>query len=387
MKNKPNKEHIIAQKDELISEFTSRYWMLMTFIFILYGAMWWKIWQNFDWLAKFFDTFKFSNSIINKYLIDNVEILISFGVVYFTTLAFWKFKKGLFNDSEYKIKFWSGILVHRLFSMVILSPFIIYLLNKTIPNGEYHIFWLIVAWLFYYLLPLFFSIWSKQRKKITDNKCVFLLICTIMIFIIYLCFYINGFWEPMIILFVSWIIFPSSDSLLRSYIVSIDNFNSIEKVHQISSEYTKSLKDWTVWSKITNFILAIETTEENPVSLPLAFESLEILWNMAIAWAFWIIALVWFYDANIITALYIHITLVVSALHLWLISNKFPNIIDIKADWEWYNWVFLLERSEDKILIMNKEGKILFKPDIVSEIRMPFKLIQKEEIINKKSPK
>ena len=374
----------ISLKDELITEFTSRYWMLMVFIFILYGAMWWRIWQNFDWLAKFFDSLKFSNLVISQYLIDHVEILISFGVVYFTTLAFWKFKKGLFNDSEYKIKFWSGILVHRLFSMVILSPFIIYLLNKTIPNGEYHIYWLIISWLLYFILPIFFSIWSKQRKKITDNIYVFLLICTIIIFIIYLCINVYGFWEPVLISFVSWIIFPSSDSLLRSYIVSINNYNSIEKVHQISSEYAESLKDWTVWSKITNFILAIETSEENPVSLPLAFESLEILWNMAIAWAFWIIAFVWFYDVNIITALYIHITLVVSALHLWLISNKFPNIIDIKADWEWYNWVFLLERSEDKILIMNKEGKILFKPDIVSEIRIPFKRKQTGEMTEKK---
>lgn len=69
--------------------------------------------------------------------------------------------------------------------------------------------------------------------------------------------------------------------------------------------------------------------------MPLAFETLEVLGNMTIAGAFGFIILAWFYNANIITTVYVHISLVLCALHLWLVANKFPLNVDLRIGEKW----------------------------------------------------
>lgn len=78
---------------ELISEFTSRYWTLLVFIAILYGAMAWKIYENFDSITGFLNSLTFSNPVFHQFLIGHIETISLAGIVYFTALAFWKFKK------------------------------------------------------------------------------------------------------------------------------------------------------------------------------------------------------------------------------------------------------------------------------------------------------
>lgn len=121
-------------KNNQITEFSTRYWMLFVFISLIYGVVVFRLWDKSPDIILIVDGLKFSNVAIQKLLTDNWEVILAAIGLYTTALAFWKFKKGVFSDSEVKVKFWSGIMLHRLFSLALLTPYVIYLCNKTLPS-------------------------------------------------------------------------------------------------------------------------------------------------------------------------------------------------------------------------------------------------------------
>lgn len=143
----------------------------------------------------------------------------------------------------------------------------------------------------------------------------------------------KGFWEVAVVLFVSCVAFPASNALLKSYAISISSYDAIEKVHLLQKEFNKNVKDGTLVKRFQEFLFGEDgKTVENPVSLPFAFEVLEVLGNMCLIAAFGFVYIGWSYDLNLITTGYVHVTLVLCALHLWLIANKFPMKVDIQID-------------------------------------------------------
>lgn len=352
-----------------ISEFNTRYWMLLVFISFIYGAIAFRLWDKSSDIISVIDNLKFSNVGIQKWMTGNWEIILVAVGLYVTALAFWKFKKGVFSESEMKIKFWSGIMLHRIFNLALLTPYMIYLCYKTLPS-EYSWLWIILYFASHILSSSLIEIGDDHRKAILDRRWVIWILVFLTAMAIWGSYALKGFWEAAIVLFVSWVAFPASNALLKSYTISISSYQAIEKVHELQKEFNKNMREGTLAKKVQEFFFGEDwKTIENPVSLPFAFGLLEVLWNMSLIAAFGFVYIGWSYDLNIITIWYVHVTLVLCSLHLWLIANKFPSKVDIRVDGKWRKDVYLAERSENQIIVMDKKGKSIFRPDNVLEIR------------------
>lgn len=357
------------QKNNQISEFNARYWMLFFFISLIYVAIGNRFWDKSTEIVSVLDALKLSNVGIQDWIRGHWEVILTTVSLYVMALAYWKFKKGIFSESEIKGKFWSGILLHRIFSLALLVPFMLYLCHKTLPNEHWWL-WTILYFSFYVIASSLLEISSEHQEAALDRRWVVWILLFLSFLVVLASLKLNGFWEAAAILFVSWVAFPASNALLKSYTISISSYEAIEKVHSIQSEYYKSIKNGSITKKILDFFFDEDgKSVENPVSLPFAFRILEDLGNMSLIAAFGFIYIWWSYDLNVITIGYVHITLVLCSMHLWLIANKFPAKVDIRVDRKWRRDIYLVEKSENQVIVMDKKGKSIFRPDDVLEIR------------------
>ena len=360
----------INSKPDLIKEFNARYWMLFFFISLIYVAIGSRFWDNSAEIIAVLDTLKFSNVGIHEWIFGRWEVILATVWLYVMALAFWKFKKGVFFETEMKGRFWSGILLHRMFSLALLTPFMLYLCHKTLPNERWWL-WTILYFAFHVVASSLLEINNEYRKAALDRRWVVWILLFFSVLVVIASVKLRGFWEAATVLFVSWIAFPASNAVLRSYTASISSYEAIEKVHLIQSEYYKSIKNGSITKKILDFFFDKDgKSVENPVSLPFAFRILEDLGNMSLIAAFGFIYIGWSYDLNLITIGYVHVTLVLCSMHLWLIANRFPAKADVYVNWKWRKGVYLAEKSENQIIVMDKKGRSIFHPDDVSEIRI-----------------
>lgn len=225
-------------KPDLIAEFNTRYWMLFVFISFIYGAILARLWDKSSDIISVIDSLKFSNEGIQKWIIGNWEMVFSVVGLYVTALAFWKFKKGIFSESELKVKFWSGIMLHRIFNLALLTPYMIYLCYKTFPS-EYLWLWIILYFTSHILSSSLIEIGDDHRKAVLDRRWVVWILLFLTVMAIWASYTLTGFWEAAIVLFVSWIAFPASNALLKTYTISISSYEAIEKVHELQKEFNK----------------------------------------------------------------------------------------------------------------------------------------------------
>lgn len=353
-----------------ISEFNARYWMLFFFISLIYVAVGGRLWDKSVEIVSFLDTLKFSNAGIQRWVFEHIEVIIAITGLYVIALAFWKFKKGIFSESDIKGRFWSGILLHRMFSLALLIPFMLYLCHKTLPVEHWWL-WTTLYFSFYLIASSLLEINSEHREAALDRRWVVWILLFLSVLVVLASVKLTGFWEAAAVLFVSWVAFPASNALLRSYTASISSYEAIERIHSLQNEYYASVKDGSITKKVLDFIFGEDgKSAENPVSLPFAFGILEGLGNMCLIAAFGFVYIGWSYDLNLITVGYVHVTLVLCSMHLWLIANKFPAKVDVQANWKWRRGVYLTERSEQQVIIMDKKGRSIFRPDDVSEVRI-----------------
>ncbi|MDD2916829.1 MAG: hypothetical protein PHH70_03215 [Candidatus Gracilibacteria bacterium] len=246
----------------------------------------------------------------------------------------------------------------------------LYLCYKTLPHELWWL-WTTLYFAFHAIASSLLEINNEHRKTVLDRRWVIWILLFLSFLTIIASIKLGGFWEAAVVLFVSGIAFPASNALLRAYSTSIGSYEAIEKVHLIQEEYHKSVKDGSITKRILEFFFGEDgKSSENPISLPFAFRMLEDLGNMCLVAAFGFLYIGWSYDLNLITVGYIHVTLVLCSMHLWIIANKFPAKVDIYTNGKWRKEVYLAEKSENQIIVMDKKGRSILRPDDVSEIRL-----------------
>jgi len=159
------------------------------------------------------------------------------------TIAVWKVKKGIFSESERMVRVWSGVFVYRIFTMAVLVPFLIYLVNTTLPGSDsLRQLWIFLLFVSQLLLMYQFVAEKPQQDRALKSKYFMIVWIVVFLTFIGVSLFIKPFWELTIIIFISSIVLPSSEMMLKRYMQSIESYDAIKAVNEMNDEFLDKVR-------------------------------------------------------------------------------------------------------------------------------------------------